>query len=323
MDAVRPSSATASRAVLGTMTFGDTVDLETAWRIVDAAQAAGVVDLDTANGYAGTASERIVGQIVAGRRDQFTIATKAGIYAGDAGGAPLLSEPGIRRSLEASLTRLGTDYVDLFYLHQPDRSVDVSETVRAIHGLIDEGLIRAYGVSNYSAWQISDIMAIASQTGGPRPVVAQQLYNVLARRIEDEYLEFAGTRGLRTVVYNPLAGGMLTGRHRQGEPTGDGRFGSSSLAAMYRDRYWNSGVFDAVARLQAIAESVGISLPALSLRWVISKPGADAVLLGGSKVEQLEANVAALGEGPLPAEVVAACDAATESLRGAMPAYNR
>lgn len=312
-----------SPLVLGTMTFGDTVDLPTARSMVDRALDLGVTSIDTANGYAAGRSESQLGEILAGRWDDVSLATKAGIHPGDAGGAPLLSRAGLRASLEASLRRLGTERVDLFYLHQPDRSVPLEETIGALGELITEGRIGAFGVSNYSAWQIADLQAVCDAAEVPRPVIAQQLYNLLARRIEDEYAEFALTKGLATVVYNPLCGGLLTGRHRFEDKPEEGRFGDSAIASMYQDRYWNEATFAAITALTDVADQAGVTLVELSFRWLLSQPLVDAVLLGGSKTAQLEANVAAAEQGPLPEDVLAACDAATAPLSGSMPRYNR
>jgi aryl-alcohol dehydrogenase-like predicted oxidoreductase len=309
--------------VLGTMTFGDTADAATSRAMVDAAIDAGITSLDTANGYAGTRTEEILGEVLAGRRDQVMLATKAGIYPGDADGCPLLSRKGIRSSLEASLRRLKTDHVDLFYLHQPDRTVPVEETAEALAEVVSAGLAKAVGVSNFAAWQIADLTVACERVGAPRPVVAQQLYNLVARRVEDEYVEFATTHGLATIVYNPLGGGLLTGRHSFDADPGEGRFGSSALSSMYRDRYWNRSLFEAVDALSAIASEAGVRLPELSLRWLLSRPVVTAVLLGGSKPDQLRSNIAAAERGPLPADVVAACDEIGATLAGPMPAYNR
>jgi aryl-alcohol dehydrogenase-like predicted oxidoreductase len=312
-----------SQLVLGTMTFGDTVDVETARTMVDTALAAGITALDTANGYAAGRSEEMLGEILHGRRDAATIATKAGIYPGDAGEAPLLSARGLRSSLEASLRRLRTDHVDVYYLHQPDRSVPLEETVSALGELVAEGKVRAIGVSNFSAWQIGDVYTACDALGAPRPILAQQLYNLVARRVEAEYVEFATTKGLATIVYNPLGGGLLTGRHSFTESPAQGRFGDSALATMYKDRYWNAETFAVIDALGAIAAQAGITLPELSLRWLLSKPVVSAVLLGGSKPTQLEANITAAQAGPLPDDVVAACDEAGLAIAGSMPGYNR
>ncbi|MEV4009091.1 aldo/keto reductase [Nonomuraea angiospora] len=301
--------------VLGTMTFGDTVDAGTAGRMLDHALDAGVTGVDTANGYAGGAAEEILGELLRGRRDRVVLATKAGIPHPDAGEHAPLSPAGLRAALEGSLRRLRTDHVDLFYLHQPDRATPLEDTLATVAELKDEGKIGSLGVSNYAAWQIAGI--------DPPPVVAQQLYNLLARRIEDEYAEFALTGGLRTMVYNPLGGGLLTGRHRFDRAPDGGRFGDSRLAEMYRKRYWDADLFKAVEALDAIALEAGVPLTELSLRWLAGKPVVNAVLLGASSLDHLRANLAALAAGPLPADVAAACDAVGDPLRGPMPAYNR
>jgi aryl-alcohol dehydrogenase-like predicted oxidoreductase len=311
-----------SRLVLGTMTFGDTVDTATAKSIVDAALAAGITGIDTANAYAGGKTEEILADLLRSRRDSVVLATKAGMPHPDAGEHNPLSEAALRASVDGSLRRLGTDRIDLFYLHQPDRATPLADTLTTVADLVAEGKILALGVSNYAAWQIAELTRVAEQVGAPRPVVAQQLYNLLARRVEEEYLEYARTTGLLTMVYNPLGGGLLTGRHRFTDQPGTGRFGDSKLAEMYRARYWDARLFAAVERLTEIADNAGIPLAELSLRW-LDQPGVGALLLGGSRVEQLHANLAAAAAGPLPEDVRAACDAVGAELRGPMPAYNR
>lgn len=309
--------------ILGTMTFGDTVDYDGAAAMLDAALDAGITHIDTANGYAGGESERMLARLLEGRRDRVTLATKAGIPHPDAGEHSPLSAAGLRASVDGSLARLGTDRIDLFYLHQPDRAASLAETLGAVAELVAEGKVGALGVSNYAAWQIAELNHIADDVGAPRPVAAQQLYNLLARRIEDEYAEFAVVTGLATVVYNPLGGGLLTGRHSFESDPAEGRFGDSRLAAMYRQRYWNAAIFEAVQQLSVIAEKAGIPLTELALRWLVSKPAAGPILLGGSKVEHLRSNIAAFEKGPLDDDVVEACDDVGAALRGPMPSYNR
>lgn len=312
-----------TRPVLGTMTFGDTVIADVAAQMVDAALAAGITHIDTANGYAGGEAERILADVLRGRRDQVTVATKAGIPHPDADGKAPLSPVGLRASVEGSLRRLDTERVDLFYLHQPDRATPLHETLSTVAQLVEEGKIGALGVSNYAAWQIAEINHLADQVGAPRPVVAQQVYNLLARRIEDEYAEFAAVTGLITMVYNPLGGGLLTGRHSFDADPAEGRFGDSRLAAMYKQRYWNTTVFDALSQLAVLADKAGLPMTELALRWLVSKPVAGPLLLGGSKVSHLENNIAAIGAGPLDADLVAECDDIGATLRGTMPNYNR
>jgi len=317
------SAVPLSRLVLGTMTFGDTVDAATAERMVDVALDNGVTAIDTANGYAGGASETILSGILATRRDRVHLASKAGMPNPDAGDNSPLSPAGLRASVDGSLGRLGVERLDLFYLHQPDRATPIADTLATVAELVAEGKIGSLGVSNFAAWQIAELNAAADAVGTARPVVAQQLYNLVARRIEEEYLEFAETTGLTTMVYNPLGGGLLTGRHRfEEKPTG-GRFGDSRLAAMYTERYWDATLFEAIGALQEIAAGEGIPMTELALRWLLGQERVGALLLGGSKVEHLEANIAVAAHGALPAEVVAACDAVGAALRGPMPAYNR
>ncbi|TDL11656.1 aldo/keto reductase [Mycolicibacterium obuense] len=312
-----------TRPVLGTMTFGDTVDERVAADMVDAALAAGITHIDTANGYAGGESERILSRVLRGRRDEVALATKAGIPHPDSGDHSPLSPAGLRASLDGSLARLGTDHVDLFYLHQPDRAVRLRDTLATVAEFVAEGKVRALGVSNYAAWQIAEINHLADEVGAPRPIVAQQVYNLIARRIEDEYAEFAAVTGLVTMVYNPLGGGLLTGKHTFDADPAEGRFGDSRLAAMYKQRYWNAAVFDAIGDLATLAEKAGIPMTELALRWLVSKPAAGPILLGGSKVGHLQANIDAIAAGPLDADLVAECDDVGAAVRGAMPNYNR
>jgi aryl-alcohol dehydrogenase-like predicted oxidoreductase len=312
-----------SRLVLGTMTFGDTVDPPTAASIVDAALDAGITGIDTANAYAGGRTEEILADLLRSRRDRVVLATKAGMPHEDVRGRSPLSPASLRASVDGSLRRLGTDRIDLFYLHQPDRTTPFADTLTAVADLVAEGKVLSLGVSNYAAWQIAELTNTAAAVGAPRPVVAQQLYNLLARRVEVEYLEYARTSGLLTMAYNPLGGGLLTGRHRFDDQPGAGRFGDSRLAGMYRARYWDARLFAAVDRLAGIARGAGMGLVELSLRWLLTQPAVGAVLLGGSRVEQLHANIAAAAAGPLPRDVNEACGDVGTELHGPMPIYNR
>lgn len=309
--------------VLGTMTFGDTVDAATADVMIATALDAGVTMIDTANGYAGGATEVMLGKLLDGRRDRVVLATKAGIPHADAGSHAPLSAAGLRASLEGSLRRLRTDHVELFYLHQPDRATPIEETLTALADLRAEGKIGSVGVSNFAAWQIGELNHRADELGAPRPFVAQQLYNLVARRIEDEYAEFAATTGLETMVYNPLGGGLLSGRHAFAQQPSTGRFGDSRLAAMYTERYWNADIFGALEDLAALASEAGLAVSELALRWLLGREPVDSILLGGSRLEHLEANLAALGRGPLPEDLQDACTAVSDRLRGPMPPYNR
>ncbi|MFJ2618339.1 aldo/keto reductase [Glutamicibacter sp. NPDC087344] len=314
---------TQAQLVLGTMTFGDTADHKVSAQMLDAALDAGITHIDTANAYVGGATEELLASLLEGRRDQVFLASKAGMPHADAGDDSPLSPAALRRSVEASLRRLRTDRLDLFYLHQPDYSSPLEDTLNEVAKLHSEGKILSLGVSNFAAWQIGQVQHVAQSVGAPQPVVAQQLYNLVARRIETEYLPFAAATGVQTMVYNPLGGGLLTGRHSFTQRPADGRFGTSRLAAMYTERYWDEDLFRAIAALGELAESAGISLIELSLRWLAYHQGVDSLLLGGSKVQQLESNLAAIARGPLDESLAQAAAEATASLHGPMPAYNR
>ena len=314
-----------SRLVLGTMTFGAQVEQRAAGEMVAMAGDAGVTMIDTANVYAGGASEEIVGRALRAHPDRFTIATKVGMPSADApDGAAPLSGPAVRACVEASLRRLGLERVDLLYLHQPDRATPAAETLAAVAALVTAGKVDRIGVSNYAAWQIADLHRVAGAGGWPAPVVSQPLYNLVSRRIEEEYLEFSQVYGLANIVYNPLAGGLLTGKHRFAEPAADGRFGTGSpMGSMYRDRYWSPDLFAAVDTLSRAAADHGLTLVDLALRWLVGRDGVDAVILGSSRVEHLAANLAAATGGPLPADLGELCDRVWRDLRGPVPAYNR
>lgn len=316
-----------SSLALGTMTFGDTVDEGVAREMVDTAVAAGITMIDTANGYAGGKTEEMLAGILPDYGDELVVATKAGMPHPDAGDNSPLSKKGLRDSLEGSFRRLNRESVDLFYLHQPDREAPIEQTLETLGELLQEGKISAWGVSNFAAWQIAQLQAGAKELGIPGPVVAQQLHNLVARRLEVEYTEFAQSTDLATMVYNPLGGGLLSGKHSftsaPGEADEPGRFSGSRLAEMYRERYWNEELFGSIGKLSDIAQQAGISLVELSLRWLISQPSTNSLLLGGSKISHLKANLDVLARGPLEQDILDACDGVGHSLSGPMPAYNR
>jgi aryl-alcohol dehydrogenase-like predicted oxidoreductase len=306
------------RLVLGTMSFGDTADLATAGAVIDYMLEIGVTEVDTANTY----GEEALAPLLAGRRDRIRLASKVGMPHPDAAGLPPLSARALRAALDGTLRRLGTDRVDVLYLHKPDRDTPLTETLSAVVELRAEGKIGDLGISNFSAWQTLDVIRTAAEIGTPGPVVSQQLYNLVARRIEDEFLEFARVHHVLLMVFNPLAGGLLVAPPAE-EATAPARFSSSWLAAAYRQRYWTPEVLDAVRGLARLADEAGVSMPELGLRWLVSQETVGAVLLGGDRLEHFTANAQAVRRGPLPADVLAACDEVTRPLAGHMPAYNR
>ena len=205
-----------SRACFGTMTFGSQVDEAAAKRIVDRAIDGGVNFFDTANVYNAGVSETIVGKALAGRRDRVILASKVRGKMGDGADDTGLSRAAIHKAIEQSLRRLGTDYLDLYYLHQPDYDVRIEETLAAMDELVRAGKVRYAASSNYAAWQVTQMQAIAAQKGYRPATVTQPMYNLLARGVEPEYVPMCKELRLSMVVYNPLAGGLLTGKQKRG-----------------------------------------------------------------------------------------------------------
>ncbi len=183
------------------------------------------------------------------------------------------------------------------------------------------GKVRYPAVSNYAAWQVCEIHSICAQQGSKPPHISQPMYNLVARGIDDEYLAFCKRFGIAVVPYNPLAGGLLTGKHsRQSGPIAGTRFDGS---AMYLDRYWHEDYFAAVTELQALAREASKTLVQLAFQWLLSQPLVDSIILGASRLEQLEQNLKACDGGQLEESVLAGCDAVWKRLRGVTPKYNR
>ena len=302
------------------MTFGGQTDEATAARIVDACLERGINFFDTANAYTGGASETILGKVLGARRQNIVLASKVANKVGDAPDQKGLSRAAITRGIEDSLRRLGTDYLDLYYLHLPDRDTPIEETLEAMSDLIKQGKVRYAASSNYSAWQMAEMFAICEKNNWPPPFIAQPMYNLLARGIEQEYLEMTARYGISNVVYNPLAGGLLTGKQKRESPQPGSRFDSNK---MYLDRYWHDEQFDAVERLQAASEKDGRTLISTALNWLLHHTPIHCAILGASRLEHLEQNLNTLADGPLSPDLLATVDQVWKRLRGSTPQYNR
>ena len=310
-----------SRICLGTMTFGSQVSESEAGRLLDAALGAGVNFVDTANVYNQGLSEELVGRCLRGRRGNVILASKAFGAMGDPVQYQGLSRRALERALDDSLRRLQTEYLDVYYLHQPDNGTPLEGTLEARDGFRRAGKIRYGGVSNYASWQIAEMFALCEKRGWPPPSISQPMYNLLARGIEQEYVAFAAKYGVSLVVYNPLAGGLLTGKQSlTGGPIAGTRFDGNER---YLERYWHEGYFRAVEDLKALAEQCGRSLLEISFRWLLDQPHVDAVILGASKLEHMEANLRAAATEPLSKDIRDECDRIWLALRGPTPAYNR
>jgi aryl-alcohol dehydrogenase-like predicted oxidoreductase len=313
-----------SRLCFGTMTFGRPIDQSTANRMVDRCIAAGINFMDTANAYQHGGSEAILGEALKGKRQGVILSTKVHHKMGDGPDMAGLSRPAIQRALDDSLKRLQTDYLDIYYLHEPDYDVPIEESLAAMNSLVKAGKVRYMGVSNYASWQIVEIHCLCEKNGWQKPMIMQPMYSLVARGIEQEFLPMAKRLGLSTVVYNPLAGGLLSGKHDPNKITPGGRFDPAFWGMkLYQDRYWHPETFRAVEALKKVAAGAGRSLPGLAFAWLLHHTAADCTLLGASRLEQLEENLKLCEQGPLPPEAVKACDDVWQQYRGPLPYYNR
>jgi len=285
-----------SRACLGTMTFGLQADQAGAFEILDHAADAGVNFIDTADSYPiggnrtpAERTETIVGRWLQGRRDRFVVATKCGMRMGERPWDAGLSRKHILDAVEASLRRLGTDYIDLYQLHHPDPGTPMDESLRALDDLVHAGKVRYTGVSNHPAWWVARALGRSETLGLARFDCVQPRYNLLFREMEREMFPMCAAEGLGVMVYNPLAGGLLTGKHDPVVPPQAGtRFSSEVGGAHYRERYWHEREFATVAALRSVAERARLSLVQLSLAWVLSNPLVTAPIIGASRAAQFD-----------------------------------
>jgi aryl-alcohol dehydrogenase-like predicted oxidoreductase len=309
-----------SRVSLGTMMFGGQTGEADSLSIMDYAFEKGINVFDTANVYNKGESEKVFGKGLKGRREKIILATKVFNLMGDDPNDSGLSRRNILSAVDASLRRLDTDYIDIYYLHAPDYQTSIEETLETMSGLVSRGKIRYIGVSNYAAWQIADILALCDKRGYVAPIITQNVYNALTRGIEGELVPFVRAHNMNLTVYNPIAGGFLAGKHKTGKPTEGTRF---SFSKEYSDRYWNDANFKAVEKLSALAEQNSMSILKLAMKWVDSHNGIASILSGVSRLSQLEQNLEVLEGPPLTEELLAQCDEVWSELTGSRFAYNR
>jgi aryl-alcohol dehydrogenase-like predicted oxidoreductase len=271
-----------SRLGLGCNNFGGRIGADETRAVVEAALEAGVTFFDTAEVYGnGGGSERLLGELLEGRRDQVVIATKFA-WEADVG---LGSAENVRSSIAGSLERLRTDYVDLYYLHRPDSTTPLTETLGALDELVREGKVRAIGCSNFSAEQLGEADRVAREQGTARFTVIQNHYNLLRRDADADVLPLCRDLGVSFVPYFPLASGLLTGKYRRGEPAPEG----TRLAGREIDQTQ----FDRIEALARFAEERGHTPGELAIAALASTPGIDTVISGATKPEQVHANAAA------------------------------
>ena len=293
---------TVSRLCLGTMTFGLQTEEDASRRILDTAADAGVNFIDTADVYplgsdhsdAGR-TEEIVGRWLKGKRDRFILATKAVGKMGPSAWDQGASRKHLLDAIDASLKRLGTDYVDLYQLHTDDANTPLDETLEALDVIVRSGKARYIGVSNFLAYRLARALGRADVLRVARFVSVEPRYNLLFRKIERELLPLAAEEQLAVMPYNPLAGGLLTGKHKLDAAPPSGRFTETvgKAGAMYQERYWHQREFETIERLKAIVEPTGESLTRVSLAWVLANPLVTSAIIGASRAEQLNDTLAA------------------------------
>ncbi|TBL80451.1 aldo/keto reductase [Paenibacillus thalictri] len=288
---------------VGTMTFGNQADKQTSFKILDKAFTAGVNFIDTADVYpigrqsaeiAGT-TESIIGEWLQGKRDKMVLATKCFGAMGDGPNDQGLSRKHIMTAVEDSLRRLKTDYLDLYQAHQFDLNTPMDETLRALDDLVEQGKVRYIGVSNWRSWQVSKANGIADRKNYNRIASIQPRYNLLFRMIEDDLIPMALDEGIGVICYNPLAGGMLTGRYRKNSNIEEGtRFGlGNNAGSFYQQRYWQEATFNAVERYHCWCQERELDPVATAVRWVMQQQGITSAIIGASRPEQLDASLRA------------------------------
>ncbi len=306
-----------SRICLGAMTFGGQTGEEEARRMVDHALEHGVNFIDTADSYTGGRSEIITGKAIAGRRRDVILASKVCRPTEPEPNVGGLSRRHILYSVEQSLKRLQTDYLDIYYAHFPDPDTPMEETMDVMSELVRQGKVLYVGLSNHASWQVAEAVHVCEKAHGVRPVISENVYNLFTTTVESELVPCLEHYKIDLVAYNPLAGGLLTGKHSFDTIPEDSRFG---INKGYVTRYWNRENFEAIEAFRKIADEAGISLIELALKYCMQKEFLTSVILGASRYEHWVSNLAAATEGePLAGDVVAA----VESVMGALPAGSR
>ena len=290
-----------SRLCLGTMTFGLQCDEPTAAAILDRAAEGGIDFIDTSDAYplggdltTRGITEEILGRWLQGKRDRFIVATKCFAPTGPAPFDAGNSRKHILAAVDASLRRLQTDYIDLYQLHGYDPATPIDETLGALDDLIHQGKVRYVGCSNFLTYQLVRAIGRSETLRLARFDSVQPRYNLLFRQIEREMLPFCSEEGVGVISYNPIAGGLLSGKHSRTAPPPEGsRFTLGSAAGAYQDRYWHDREFGTVEVLRQLAEKAGVSLVTLSVAWVLANKAITAPIIGASHSQQLDASLAA------------------------------
>ncbi|MCI0795901.1 MAG: aldo/keto reductase [Chloroflexi bacterium] len=288
-----------SRVCIGTNMFGaDYVDDARAISVVHAALDNGVNFIDTADAYNDGRSEEVVGKAVKGRRSDYVVATKGFVATGPGENDRGLSRKHLMDAVEASLRRLGTDYIDLYQLHYWDPDTPLEETLGTLDDLVHQGKIRYIGCSNFAAWQLCRALWVSDKNGFARIESLQPEYNFGKRDIEAELFPLCEDQGVGVIPYQVLMGGLLTGAYDRAVEPGSDTHMASRHAARARNTYWTDENFDRVERMRSIAADLGCEVPQLVVAWVLSKPVVTSVIVGSSRPEQVAKNALAVGIKP-------------------------
>ena len=310
-----------SRLCLGTMTFGLQCEEPLSHAILDRAAEGGVDFLDSADVYplgggANTVgrTEEILGNWLTGKRHDYILATKC---VGRTGRKPWdqgMSRKHVLDAIDASLRRLKTDYVDLYQLHSYDPTTPIDEALEALTGVVASGKARYVGVSNWPAYKVARAVGRAELKGWAGITTVQPRYNLLFRTFERDLLPLCREEGIGVIPYNPLAGGMLTGKHVKGAPPEGTRFTLGTAGARYQERYWHDREFAAVEQLKVVAAEAGMPMATMAMSWVLANPAITAPIVGASRPEQLAESLAA-ADAPLPADLKSKLDDLTHEWR--------
>ncbi|OAG05250.1 putative aflatoxin B1-aldehyde reductase GliO-like protein [Paraphaeosphaeria sporulosa] len=327
------ASPKTNRLILGLMTIGPDTELgaritslDTYKQCLDYLSKKGYHELDTAGSYVGGKQEAFT-RDADFRSRGFEIASKVyPVQPGD-------HEPEkLRSKWLASLEKLGVDSTDILYLHAPDRATPFETTLECVNQLYQEGRFKKLGLSNYAAWEVAEIVGICERRGFVKPAIYQGMYNAITRALEAELLPCLRKFNIDLVIYNPLVGGLFSGKYSTLDAPAEGRFSDKvNYGKMYRERYFKESVIDALALVEPVAKEHGVPLIEVALRWCVhhsklkmrSEGGNDGVIIGISSYEQLEQNVEAFEKGPLPQPLVDVLDKAWERTRGDAVTYWR
>ena len=281
------SELSVPRICLGTNNFGGgRVEPEICKRILSKALDLGINMFDSANVYTKGESERIIGEFVKDHRNEVIITTKVGKEFGDEPVKPSLTRENITYQLDQSLDKLQTDYLDLYYVHQWDKTAPLEETLRTLDSLVKEGKIRHIACSNYSSKQLEESRNICEKFGLEKFIAVQNQYNLFSRRLEDDPLPYCLRNKIGVIAYSPYAGGLLAGRYEKGKTPPSGS--RASFRKDYWDRINNESNFERLEKVRVISKESGISIPSLAIAWILRESRVTTAVVGASKPEQLE-----------------------------------